>query len=119
VKSDSSDPTTIFALGYGVGEPAQSGGGQNPRCSWDVSPSLFAGVYATTFYASVASSLPDWTPSTDDGVPSGDNWPGHCDPADENFDGDYYFCEESGTNLSTVFLQIAAATMQHSSLVNF
>jgi Putative Flp pilus-assembly TadE/G-like len=104
------DPTTVFSLGYGVDSGI--------RCVRDSSPSPFAGAYATTFFAAVASHLLDGTPSTDDGTASNDNQPGGCSPA-ENTDGDYYFCEERGENLSTVFLQIAAATQQHSQLVNF
>jgi hypothetical protein len=105
------DSTTIFSLAYGAG----GGPTSDARCASDWSPSPFApGAtpgYATSFFAAVASPLAD-------GTPSYDNVPGGC-AADENTDGDYYFCEERGENLSTVFLQIATATMQHSQLVNF
>jgi hypothetical protein len=102
------DQTTIFSLAYGAG----GGPTSDARCLSDWTPSSFAGgVYATTFFAAVASPLAD-------GTPSGDSLPGGC-AVDENTDGDYYFCEERGDNLSTVFLQIANATQQHSQLVNF
>jgi hypothetical protein len=105
------DQTTIFSLAYGAGGSSTS----DARCLLDWSPSPFAPGstpgYATTFFAAVASPL-----ST--GAPSTDNLPGGC-ATNENTDGDFYFCEERGDNLSTVFLQIATATMQHSQLVNF
>lgn len=111
------EPTTIFSLGYGVGAPSGGGSGEEPTCAWDWG-SPFEGRFATTFFASVASHLLDDTPSTDDGTPSTDSAPGGC-AATENTDGDYYFCEERGENLSTVFLQIAQATVTGSRLVNF
>jgi hypothetical protein len=105
------DGTTIFSLAYGAGGSSTS----DARCLLDWSPSPFApGAtpgYATTFFATVASPLSTGGPSTD-------NLPGGC-ATNENTDGDFYFCEERGDNLSTVFLQIATATMQHSQLVNF
>jgi hypothetical protein len=102
------DQTTIFSLAYGAG----GGPTSDARCLSDWTPSPFAGsVYATTFFSTVASPLSTGGPSTD-------NLPGGC-ATNENTDGDFYYCEERGDNLSTVFLQIATATMQHSQLVNF
>ena len=65
----------------------------------------------TYFLSRVASPYPS-------GVLSDDNAPGGC-AADENTDGDYYFCESRGEDLETVFHQIAVQSIQRSRLLNF
>jgi hypothetical protein len=47
-----------------------------------------------------------------------DNAPGDC-AADENTDGDMYFCESRGEDLEDVFRQIAIATLERTRLLNF
>jgi hypothetical protein len=98
-----SSGTTVFALGYGV---------DTTRCSQDTSGSSpFHNRYGTYFLSRVASPYPS-------GALSDDNWPGGC-AADENTDGDYYFCESRGEDLETVFHQIAVQSIQRSRLLNF
>lgn len=101
--------TTVFSLAYGAGEPAGNGTGQDPRCTSDNSGG-FVNAFATTMFASVASDPAN-------GVTT-DNAPGDC-AADENTDGDMYFCESRGEDLEDVFRQIAIATLERTRLLNF
>jgi hypothetical protein len=48
---------------------------------------------------------------------STDNAPGGC-AADENTDGDRYFCEDRNNNLATVFKQIAIETVKNSRIID-
>jgi hypothetical protein len=102
--------TTIFSLAYGAGEPSGGGTGEDPKCTSDTA-APFAGVFATTMFASIASD-----PQV--GPPTGDNDPGGC-ASDENTDGDMYFCESRGADLEDVFRQIAIATLERTRLLNF
>lgn len=102
--------TTVFSLAYGAGAPGGGGSGENPTCSSDDS-GFWRDAVATTMFAAVASPRLD-------GGPTDDNDPGGC-AADENTDGDRYFCEERGENLRDVFLQIVEETVQYTRLLNF
>jgi Flp pilus assembly protein TadG len=100
--------TLFFSLAYGAA---------GARCVQDTSGSPYGygpppsgGDYATKFLAESASLY--------QGAPSSDDVPGGCG-ANENTDGDYYFCEARGGDLQTVFLQIAAQAVQRSRLLNF
>lgn len=91
--------TSIYSLAYGAG---------GARCQYD--SGTWGNAWATKFLAAVASPTPTG-PSTDD-------VPGGCGP-NENTDGDYYFCESRGSDLSDTFRQIAFQTIQKPRLLNF
>lgn len=101
--------TTIFSLAYGAGEPSGGGTGEDPRCTSDNSGS-YVNQFATVMFADVASD-----PANGQTI---DNAPGDC-AADENTDGDMYFCESRGEDLEDVFRQIAIATLERTRLLNF
>ena len=61
-------------------------------------------VYATTQMAATATN-------------SIDNQPGGCSPT-ENTDGDHYFCLPKSADLTSAFLQVAAATLTYSRLID-
>jgi hypothetical protein len=91
--------TSVFSLAYGAA---------GARCQHD--NGLWGNAWATTFLSTVASPTPTG-PSTDDVL-------GGCGP-NENTDGDYYFCESRGGDLSDTFRQIAIQVDQRSRLLNF
>jgi hypothetical protein len=88
----------VFTLGFGVG---------GARCTQD-----------TGFYGSKFASISLSDAAAPIGTPSGalDNQPGSCS-AQENTDGDNYFCEPGTADLEAVFRQIAVASLGHSRLV--
>ncbi|MGA9160018.1 MAG: VWA domain-containing protein [Actinomycetota bacterium] len=91
--------TSVYSLAYGA---------TGARCQYD--NGSWGNAWATTFLSTVAS------PTTTG--PSTDDVPGGCGP-DENTDGDYYFCESRGADLSDTFRQIAYQTNQKPRLLNF
>jgi hypothetical protein len=91
--------TSVFALGYGA---------EGARCQYDTGS--WSNAWATKFLSTVASPTATG--------PSTDNAPGGC-AADENTDGDFYFCESRGEDLDAVFRQIAVQSIQKSRLLNF
>lgn len=84
----------IFTIAYGVA---------GARCGYDTAGS-FRDVYASTFFAAMA------TDSIDDA-------PGGCG-ASENADGDNYFCESGSADLEPVFRQVAEQALGHSRLID-
>jgi putative Flp pilus-assembly TadE/G-like protein len=87
---------TIYTIAYGLDNPPV-------RCTFDTA-GPFRNAYATTNIASAATS------STDD-------VPGGCG-ANENKDGDNYFCIPSSADMEPVFRQVAAASLGSSHLVD-
>lgn len=85
----------VYTLAYGVA---------GARCGQD-SSGPYRGVYASTFFADMATD-------------SDDNAAGGCG-ADENTDGDHYFCESGSSDLEPVFRQIAVAALERSRLIDF
>jgi Flp pilus assembly protein TadG len=85
---------TVYTIAYGVA---------TARCGQDTS-GTFRNAFASTNLARAATN------STDD-------LPGGCG-ANENKDGDNYFCESGSGDLEPVFRQVAAATLGHSRLVD-
>lgn len=86
--------TEIFTIAYNVA---------GATCTGDTSGS-YAGRYATTFLADMA------THSTDD-------LPGGCADT-ENSDRDHYYCEPGNTNLTPVFRKVAYAAARNTGLVD-
>jgi hypothetical protein len=84
----------IFTIAYGVA---------GARCGYD-SAGAFRNVYASTFFAAMATD-------------SFDDAPGGC-AATENSDGDNYFCESLSSDLEPVFRQVAEQALGHSRLVD-
>lgn len=91
----------VFSLGYGAG---------GKTCVQDTAG--YAGRWATTFLADVAS--PD-----EHGQASDDDSPGGCGAAENTVGEDNYFCEGRGEDLEVVFRQIAIAAIQRTRLLNF
>jgi len=83
----------IFTIAYGVA---------GARCGYD-SAGTYRNVYASIFFADMATE-------------SDDDAPGGC-ASTENTDGDHYFCESGGSDLETVFRQVAEQALGHSRLV--
>ncbi len=90
--------TIVFTLGYGL----------DGSCLANDSP-RFARRPAQEMLAAAAS------PNLTTGAPSVADKP--C--AEENLDGDSYFCESRGGDLQPVFMQIVTAAIQRSRLLNF
>jgi hypothetical protein len=89
----------VFTLGFGVA---------NAPCRQDTT-GTYANKYASTSLADMSGAL---------GLsPSIDNSPGSCG-AQENTDGDNYFCEPSSADLDPVFRQIAVAALKHTRLLD-
>jgi hypothetical protein len=84
----------IFTIAYGVA---------GARCGYDTA-GAFRNVYASTFFAAMATD-------------SFDDAPGGCGP-EENTDGDNYFCESGSADLEPVFRQVAEQALGHSRLVD-
>ncbi len=90
----------VFTLGFGVG---------GARCNQDTG-GFYANKFASISLSDAAAPL---------GTPSGalDNQPGSCG-AQENTDGDNYFCEPGSADLEPVFRQIAVAALKHTRLLD-
>lgn len=103
--------TTIYTIGFGVAYQAPRDGlCYNDYASNYTNGPAGRGAYATTVLAAMASV-------SDAGVPPTDNLPGGC-AADENNDGDNYFCLPKTEDLTAVFQQVAVSSLQHSRLLN-
>jgi hypothetical protein len=84
----------VFTIAYGVAAA---------RCTQDTS-GAYRNVFASTSRAAMATN-------------STDNLPGGC-AANENTDGDNYFCESGTADLTPVFRQVAIASIKHSRLID-
>jgi hypothetical protein len=85
---------TIFTIAYGLDSPPV-------RCA--TGDGTFSGRFATTNLASAATT-------------SSDDLPGGCG-ANENKDGDWYFCTPGTSDLEPVFRQVAAAAIETAHLI--
>jgi hypothetical protein len=90
------DAVGVYVIAYGVAAA---------RCTYD-SSGTYSGAFASTSSADAASGDSD------------DNSPGGC-AADENTDGDFYFCESGSSDLEPVFRQIAVDALERSRLIDF
>lgn len=87
----------VYTVGYGIG---------TVKCS-DTS-----GTYRNSGSRALAT-----TALADMATSSTDNSPGSC-AADENTDGDNYFCEDRNSDLANVFRQIAIATVKNARIID-
>jgi hypothetical protein len=85
----------VYTIGYGVA---------SARCTYDT-VGTYRNAYASKSLADMASGG------------AIDNAPGGC-AADENTDGDNYFCESGSADLEPVFRLIAASTVQRARLID-
>ena len=88
---------TIFTIAYGLDSPPV-------KCDFDTT-GPFVGKYATFNLAGAATQ------------PSPDDVPGGCG-ANENKDGDHYFCTPGTADLEPVFRQVAAAAIETAHLID-
>ena len=84
----------VFTIAYGVAAA---------RCVGDTS-GAYQGAYASRSLAAMATN-------------STDNQPGGC-AANENTDGDNYFCESGSADLAPVFRRVAIASIKRSRLID-
>lgn len=103
--------TIIYTIGFGIQFSApRDGVCYNDYASAYTSGPSGRGAYASTALAAMATV-------SIGGIPPTDNAPGAC-AADENDDGDNYFCLPRSEDLAAVFQQVAVASLQHSRLLD-
>jgi hypothetical protein len=103
--------TIIYTIGFGVAYVApREGVCYNDYASAYTSGPSGRGAYASSALAKMASVSVG-------GIQPTDNLPGGC-AADENSDGDNYFCLPKTQDLQAVFQQVATASLQHARLLD-
>lgn len=108
--------TIIYTIGFGIAYDLPAGATHpDGTCYNDYASNYTSGPSGRGAYAS--SALATMASVSVDGIQPTDNAPGNC-AADENTDGDNYFCLPKSQDLQAVFQQVAVASLQHSRLLD-